>query len=156
MRQKTVEEHIEVIYSLEVAEGRAMTGRIASVMKVKPSSVTEILQKLQREKLLDYEIYAGATLTPEGRRLAQDLERKRSAIADFLKILGVEKEVAEQDACQMEHHMSREIIDRMGKFAEFAGICKRDPTWIECFRKFYETGELAECNFCGIDDDTLR
>jgi DtxR family transcriptional regulator, Mn-dependent transcriptional regulator len=153
MRQKTVEEYIEVIYALEIADGRALTGRIASEMKVKPSSVTEMLQKLQREELLDYETYAGATLTSAGRRLAQDLERKRSAIADFLKILGVEKEVAKQDACQMEHHVSRETIDRMSMFAEFASLCKRDPTWMECFRKFCESGELVACNFCGRDDD---
>jgi len=90
MRQETVEEYIEVIYALEAAEGRALTGRIASEMKVKPSSVTEMLQKLQREELLDYETYAGATLTPAGRRMALELERRHGAIADFLKILGVE------------------------------------------------------------------
>lgn len=150
--QETVEKYIEVIYALEVAEGRALTGRIASKMKVKPSSVTEMLQKLQRKKLLYYEIYSGATLTSEGWQLAWELERRHNAIADFLKILDVDMEVAELDARLMEHYVSRETIDRMGKFAEFAGKCMRGPTWRECFRRFCEKGELATCDFCKSDE----
>jgi DtxR family Mn-dependent transcriptional regulator len=143
MRQKTLEEYIEVIYALEATDGRAMTGRIAAKMKIRPSSVTEMLQKLQREGLLDYETYAGAILTPSGIRLAKDLEKKHDAIAGFLKILGVEKEVAERDACQIEHHVSHETIDRVGKFVS---LCRRDPCWEERFRRFCDTGEVATCD----------
>lgn len=95
MRKKTVEEYIEVIFALEREEGRATTGRIASEMNVKPSSATEMLQKLQKEGFLQYESYAGATLTESGRRLALELNGKHEAIADFLAIIGVDRAVAE-------------------------------------------------------------
>jgi len=152
MRQKTVEEYIEIIYALEIREGRATTGKIASEMKVRPSSATEILKKLQKEGLLKYETYAGATLTGSGRRLAHDLRSKHSAIANFLTIIGVDKEAAEIDACQMEHHVGKETMKRLETFVEFVSLSRSEPRWIENFKRYCETGELAECNFCCKQD----
>ncbi len=149
MRKKTLEEYIETISFLEDREGRAQTGKIASEMNVRPSSATEMLQKLQGEGLLKYETYSGATLTPAGQQLARDLKRKHGIIADFLEIIGVEKSVADADACQIEHHVSRESVEQLEKFVEFAKSSLHDPQWIENFRKFCETGEMVACNFCG-------
>ncbi len=152
MKQKTIEEYIEVIYALEIGEGRAQTGRIASEMNVKPSSATEMLQKLQKEGLLDYKTYAGATLTPAGRRLAQELGGRHRVIASFLKIIGVEKAAAELDACQMEHHVSRETMERLETFVEFVSRFQSEPPWIGSFKRYRKTGELVECRLCDQDD----
>lgn len=152
MRQKTMEEYIEIIHALEVQEGRAATGRIATEMKVKPSSATEMLQKLQHEGLLKYETYAGATLTDSGKRLALELKGKHRAIADFLEIIGVDRCVAERDACQMEHHVGRETMERLERFVQFASLSQSEPLWIENFKRYCETGELVECNLCGRHD----
>ncbi len=159
MRRKTVEEYIEIIHALELKEGRAATGRIAEEMGIKPSSATEMLQKLQKEGLLQYESYAGATLTDSGRRLALELKSKHRAIADFLEIIGVQKSVAERDACQMEHHVGRETMERLEKFVQFAGLFSSEPIWIENFKRYCETGR-AECwdlcNCCDIRSDAPR
>ncbi len=148
MRQKTAEEYIEIIYALEVQEGRAATGKIASEMKIKPSSATEMLRKLQNEGLLHYETYAGATLTDSGRKMALELKSKHKAIADFLEIIGVDRCVAERDACQMEHHVGRETMERLEMFVQFAGNSQYEPLWIENFKRYCETGQLVECNLC--------
>lgn len=159
MRRKTVEEYIETIHALELAEGRAATGRIARDMGVKPSSATEMLQKLQKEGLLQYESYAGATLTDTGRRLAIELVGKHRAIADFLEIIGVRRSVAERDACQMEHHVGRETMEQLEKFVQFAGLSSRDSIWIENFRRYCQTGDVdrSQLGNCGDDcpDDHL-
>lgn len=149
MRRKTVEEYIEVIHALEMQEGRAATGRIAREMGVKPSSATEMLQKLQNEGLLQYESYAGAALTDSGRKLALELKAKHRAIADFLEIIGVQRTVAERDACQMEHHVGRETMERLEKFVQFAGLSSKEPIWIENFKRYCETGQAGQCNLCG-------
>jgi len=152
MRPKTIEEYIEIIYALEIREGRASTGKIASEMKVKPSSATEMLKKLQKEGLLQYETYAGATLTDSGKRLALELKSKHRAIADFLEIIGVDRCVAERDACQMEHHVGRETMEKLDRFVQFASLSQSEPLWIENFKRYCETGQLVECNLCGRYD----
>ncbi|MGA9099147.1 MAG: metal-dependent transcriptional regulator [Methanotrichaceae archaeon] len=138
MRKKTWEEYIETISSLEERDGRAQTGKIASEMNVRPSSATEMLQKLQGEGLLRYEIYFGATLTPIGKKLARDPKRKHGVIADFLEIIGVEKSVANADACQIKHYVGSESMEQLEKFVEFVKCSHHDPKGIENFREFCE------------------
>ena len=120
MRHKTIEEYIETICVLEQRNGRAQTGMIASRLGVKPPSITEMLQKLEREGLIHYETYTGATLTSSGKKMARELMQKHRVIADLLEILGIDRERAETDACEIEHHVSPETLKRLEKFVEFA------------------------------------
>ena len=120
MRHKTIEEYIETICVLERRNGRAQTGLIASRLGVKPPSITEMLQKLEREGLIKYESYSGATLTSSGKKMARELMQKHRVIADLLEILGIDRERAETDACEIEHHVSPETLKRLEKFVEFA------------------------------------
>jgi Mn-dependent DtxR family transcriptional regulator len=152
LKRKTIEEYVEVIHLLEEADGRAQTGRIASELKVRPSSATEMLQKLQEEGLLRYEIYSGANLTSSGKRLARELQRRHGVIADFLEIIGVERDVADADACQMEHHVSRESVEQLEKFIEFARGSLSDPEWRRDYSKFCRGGEPLACNTYGGED----
>ncbi len=115
-----------------------------------------MLRKLQHEGLLQYETYAGATLTDSGRKLALELKGKHKAIADFLVIIGVDRSIAEHDACQMEHHVGQETMERLKKFVQFASLSPSEPLWIENFRRYFETGELVDCNLCCSDSDVVR
>jgi len=145
MRQITKEEYIETIFMFEKKDGKAQTGQIAEHMDVKPPSVTEMLGKLQDEGLVVYEPYLGATLTDSGNELARELMLRHKIIADFLVIIGVEKELAEQDACQIEHHVSVASAEQLRHFVEFIRTAPRDPQWIENFKVYCETGKRDKC-----------
>ncbi len=144
MRKLTREEYIETIHVLQKDCGLAKTGQIAGHMGVRPPSVTQMLVKLQDEGLVEYEPYLGARLTPAGMKMAKELMARHKVIADFLEILGIGREIAEKDACTMEHHMTRESAARLKKFVEFIQSAPKDPQWIERFRAYCETGE-REC-----------
>lgn len=133
MGQKTIEEYIETIYVLEQRNGRAQTGTIAAHMGVKPPSITEMLQKLERAGLIQYTSYRGAVLTSAGRKMARDLMQKHRIIADLLEIFGIDREMAEIDACQIEHHVSAKTIKQLEKFVEFA---RQDAETAESVRRF--------------------
>ena len=134
MKKKTIEEYIETIYALERKEGRAQTGMLADEMGVKPPSITEILQKLEKEGLIQYESYAGATLTPRGMRMARELMAKHAILAEFLETIGVDHDLAEIDACQMEHHVSGRTIAQLKKFVEFIQTTRQAAECVEWFR----------------------
>ena len=116
MKRRTVEEYIEVIYHLQNEKEYAHTTDIANELSIKPSSVTEMLQKLNINSFIEYHCYKGARLTKKGEKIANELEMKHHAIAEFLLILGVDKENAEKDACKIEHHVSDETIKRILEF----------------------------------------
>lgn len=136
MRHKTIEEYIETICVLEQRDGRAQTGMIASRMGVKPPSITEMLQKLEREGFIHYESYNGAILTAAGKKIARELMQKHRVIADLLEILGIDSELAEIDACQIEHHVSPETLKRLEEFVEFV---RNDSDTTETVRRFRST-----------------
>ena len=133
MRHKTIEEYIETIYALEQRYGRALTGMIAEQMKVKPPSITEMLQKLEREGLIQYESYTGAVLTASGRKMAQELMEKHRIIADLLEITGIDRDLAEADACQIEHHVSKKTLKQLEQFVNFS---RNDAVIAEAISRF--------------------
>lgn len=147
MRKKTAEEYIETIYELEKKDGKARTGLIASELNVKPPSVTEMLQKLQNKGLVKYETYIGVELTSKGREIAKKLRKKHELIGHFLEIIGVEKELAEIDACQIEHHVSPKTMERLEKFVKFVQDAPACPRWIEHFNEYCKTGKRSKCIF---------
>lgn len=136
MRHKTIEEYIETIFVLEQRNGRAQTGMIAAQMGVKPPTITEMLPKLERAGLIHYESYNGATLTRSGKKMARELVQKHRIIADLLEIIGIDREPAEADACQIEHHVSQETLKRLEQFVEFA---RHDAMTMESIRRFRST-----------------
>ncbi|MEF8836171.1 MAG: metal-dependent transcriptional regulator [Candidatus Thermoplasmatota archaeon] len=147
MRRKTLEEYLEVIYLIQKREDHAKTGKISSELDVKPPSVTEMLRKLEEEGYLEYERYEGARLTKDGEEIARNLMISQETISDFLEIIGVEGEQAELDACELEHHISKDTLEKLKKFIEFIDDAPDEPKWIKHYRHYIKTGERKQCEF---------
>ena len=146
MALKTIEEYIEVIYTLEMRSGRAHTTDIALKLNIKPPSVTEMLQKLHDMDLVIYEAYRGAKLTPPGMKMAEELMQKHKSLVEFFEIICIDKETAEIDACQIEHHVTDKTMKQLSKFIEFVQNAPCEPLWLKHFEYFDKTGERKKCN----------
>ena len=70
------------------------------------ASVTNMVQRLGHEGLLDYEKYRGLVLTPAGEKLARSIAHRHKLLTDFLKLLGLSERVIHYDVEGMEHHIS--------------------------------------------------
>jgi DtxR family Mn-dependent transcriptional regulator len=131
MRKKTIEEYVELIYILEQEHGHAHTGTIAAEMDIKAPSVTEMLQKLEKDGLVEYQSYTGAMLTSKGKKMALTLMEKHRIVQEFLELIGIDGITAERDACQIEHHVSTGSVRRLEKFVEFLQAA---PDLLDTFR----------------------
>jgi DtxR family Mn-dependent transcriptional regulator len=60
---ESVEEYLEAIYSFNEKGERAKNQQLSERLRVSPPSVTQMIQRLAREGLVDYEPYNGAALT---------------------------------------------------------------------------------------------
>ena len=139
MRKKSVEDYLEVIYMLSSKKGYARIVEIASELKVKTPSATEMIQKLAKEGYIEYEPYQRIKLAKKGEELAKKVYRRHKILTDFLMILGVDREVAERDACEMEHSLHPETLRRLTKFVEFVRQAPQNTRWLESFKKYYES-----------------
>ena len=119
MRKRTVEEYLERIYAIQMKNGVATTGQIADEMEIRPPSVTQMVQKLAEEGLVEYNPYMGVKVTAKGETEAKALLEKHKVLEEFLTLIGVDKDKAEEDACRIEHHVSSMTVDQLRKFVNF-------------------------------------
>ncbi len=73
MPTPTMEDYIEQIYLLMETKGYARVSAIAEALQVQPSSVTKMVQKLDKDNYLNYEKYQGLILTAKGKKIGQRL-----------------------------------------------------------------------------------
>jgi Mn-dependent DtxR family transcriptional regulator len=101
-----VEDYLERILELINSKGYARVVDIASSLKISQASVTNMVQRLDAEGLLNYEKYRGLVLTTAGETLARNIARRHQLLTDFLKLLGIDGQVIYHDVEGMEHHIS--------------------------------------------------
>lgn len=140
-----IEEYIETIHDIVEKRGFVKAVDIVNELCLSPSTVSEMLKRLDNEGYINYEKYRGATLTNKGLKLARDLRRKHKVLREFLITIGITYENADKEACKIEHVVVDETIDRLTKYIEFIEA-HESPVWIHRFKKFYEEGEFIECS----------
>ena len=115
------EDYLEAIYHIVAEKQAARAKDISRRLGVNSSSVTGALRALAAKKLVNYAPYDVITVTTKGKRIARDIIRRHEALRDFfIKVLGIDRQVADEGACKMEHALPREILDRLIRFVEFA------------------------------------
>ena len=113
---KSLEDYIEVVYVLIHEKNRARVRDIATALKVKMPSVVKGISELKKLELVTQEPYGDVELTAKGRRIATMILNRHNKIREFLMLIGVSKRIADKDACQMEHIISAETLDRIRDF----------------------------------------
>ena len=141
---KSVEDYLEAIYSLILNKGYARTKDIAAELNVTSPSVSGMLKKLDKEGFVYYEKYGGITLTPDGEEIAKSVKHRHETLTKLLKIIFVSDEIAEKDACKLEHDLSPESIMQLTNFVKFIESRPMHPEWLEYFKTFCKTGKY-EC-----------
>lgn len=139
------EQYIETIDQIQQEKGYAKVKDVASTLAVGLPTVTEMFGKLDEAGLINYEKWSGVTLTEKGQAMADRLRKKHETLMEFMTILGVPEDVADSDACAMEHNVSAETLDRLTRFVDFVNLPKDGPVWLKHFREYYETGETPAC-----------
>jgi len=113
MPTPSMEDHIEQIYMLIEQKGYARVSDIAESLSILPSSVTKMVQKLDKDGYLIYERYRGLMLTPKGLKLGKRLVQRHDLLEQFLRLIGVQEGKIYDDVEGIEHHLSWNSIDRI-------------------------------------------
>ena len=119
MPTPSMEDYIEQIYILIEEKGYARVSDIADNLAVHPSSVTKMVQKLDKDDYLIYEKYRGLVLTPKGKKIGKRLVYRHELLEDFLRIIGVQQDKIYDDVEGIEHHLSWDSIDRIGDLVQY-------------------------------------
>jgi Mn-dependent DtxR family transcriptional regulator len=113
-----MEDYLEQIYLHIERNGIARASDIADSLNVLPSSVTKMVQRLDKEGYVYYERYKGLELTEKGLAFGKKLVKRHDILEDFLRIIGVNEEHIYGDVEGIEHHLSWNAIDRITDLVE--------------------------------------
>ncbi len=113
---QALEMYVKTIHELEEEFGAAAPSDIAEKLDVKAPSVTSALQKLDSLGMAEYQRYQHVNLTEKGTKIAKMLDKRNRTIRDFLLLIGVDEEIALSDACEIEHIVHKETIDKLAQF----------------------------------------
>ncbi|MCM3571578.1 MULTISPECIES: transcriptional regulator MntR [Mesobacillus] len=119
MPTPSMEDYIEQIFILIEQKGYARVVDIAEALSVHPSSVTKMVQKLDKDQFVVYEKYRGLVLTPKGYKTGKRLVDRHELLEQLLKVIGVKEENIYNDVEGIEHHLSWDAIDRIGDLVQF-------------------------------------
>jgi DtxR family Mn-dependent transcriptional regulator len=118
------EEYIEIIYKLQKRNGIAKTKDLAENLHVVPGSITNTVEHLESHGLVAHEPYRGVKLTRDGERLALDILRKhRLAECLLTDILKAEWSTVHEDACKLEHALTKNVTDLLEERLGFPKFC---------------------------------
>jgi DtxR family transcriptional regulator, Mn-dependent transcriptional regulator len=130
-----LEDYLESIAWLVRAKGVARVRDISAALSVHKSTVTSALRSLADKGLVNYSAYEAATLTAEGQKIADEVIRRHEIVRDFfMEVLGVEREIADANACRMEHELDAEVLERLACFARFVRDCPSSRQ--RCLKRF--------------------
>ncbi|MBN6186036.1 transcriptional regulator MntR [Aneurinibacillus sp. BA2021] len=110
MATPSMEDYLERIYTLIEEKGYARVSDIAEALNVHPSSVTKMVQKLDKSQYLVYEKYRGLMLTSKGKKMGKRLVDRHALLEDLLRLIGVSEDVIFDDVEGIEHHLSWDSI----------------------------------------------
>lgn len=107
------EDYLERILMLSKKNGSVRSIDIAHDMGFSKPSVSVAMKKLRELKLINVDKDGLISLTDEGRLIAERTYERHTVLKAILIHIGVDEQVAEDDACKVEHEISEETFSRI-------------------------------------------
>lgn len=105
------EMYLETILMLSKRGGNVRSIDIVKEMNFSKPSVSNAMKNLREGEFVNVDGEGYITLTDSGREIAEKIYERHMVLTDCLIRLGVDKEVATEDACKIEHDISDETFD---------------------------------------------
>lgn len=108
-----MDDYLEQILHLieENGKGYARPVDISKNLGISQASVTNMLQRLNSEGLVNQERYGGATLTEKGLTIANAIVMRHQMLTKFLRLFDLDEATIYRDVEGMEHHVSRDTLN---------------------------------------------
>ncbi len=115
---ESVEDYLESILVLSTQLEHVRSVDVASHLGFSKPSVSHAVKLLAEEGLIEIGPNKYLILTEKGKEIATATYRRHVFFTDMLTSIGVDIDIAEADACRIEHVISEETFQAIVKFYE--------------------------------------
>jgi len=117
---ESYQRYLDTIFNISKKKkgGWVTNKEIAENLQVEPASVSGMLEKLKKKRLINWEPRKSIRLTDKGKKYALQLEETHDLLRIFFKdILKIDdEEIVEKVSCEIEHHITRDVKDSFRDF----------------------------------------
>lgn len=119
----SMQDYLETILDLSSTDDEVRITDIANRLNISKASTNQAIGGLVKRGMVTHRHYGPVTLTEMGRSEAEKIRYRHDVLKKLLiDVMKVDPEVAEQDACLMEHTISQETLTKLVSFMEtYAG-----------------------------------
>ena len=104
------ENYLETIYRLSMKLPVVRSVDIATELNFTKPSVSVAMKNLRQKGHIEVSSAGFITLTESGKAIGEAIYERHEVISHWLETLGVDPQVASDDACRMEHVLSKETF----------------------------------------------
>ena len=116
--QESGQMYLETILILSKIKSDVRSIDIVDYMGFSKPSVSRAVGKLRSEKYISVDNDGYISLTENGRGVAEKIYGRHTILTDFFVHIGVDRQVAEKDACRIEHVISDETVNALIQYNE--------------------------------------
>lgn len=115
---ESAENYLETILMLSKRKPVVRSVDIANELGFKKSSVSVAMKHLRENNHITVTDEGYIYLTESGKSIADMVYERHEIISSCLEMLGVDKSIADEDACKIEHIISKESFDAIKAYWE--------------------------------------
>ena len=108
---KSAEDYLEAMLMLKQERGYIRSIDVAEKLGVTKPSVSYATKRLRESGYISFDPAGMILLLPPGQEIAERMYERHMLLTELLIGLGVDPEVAREDACKIEHDLSVETFD---------------------------------------------
>ena len=110
------EDYLEAILMIKKRSGNVRSIDVARELSFSKPSVSVAMKNLKTSNYITVDENGFINLTEAGQEIADKIYERHTFLTNQLTSLGVDPEVAAEDACKMEHAISSESFSAIKKF----------------------------------------
>lgn len=118
MINESAENYLETILELSQTLPVVRSVDIANELGYKKSSVSVAMKNLREKEHITVTDAGFIYLTESGKAIAEMIHERHELLTAWLTSLGVPKDIASDDACKLEHVLSRESFEAIKEHAQ--------------------------------------
>ena len=112
---ESAENYLETILILSKSRPVVRAVDIATELGFKKSSVSVAMKNLRENEHITVTSEGYIYLTQSGKEIAEMIYERHELLSSWLERLGVDKQIAAEDACRIEHVISQESFEAIKK-----------------------------------------
>lgn len=114
--QRSAEDYLEAMLMMQEKHGFIRSVDIAQQLGVTKPSVSYAAKNLRNDGYISMDKYGRITLTESGYAIAQAMYDRHKQLMTFLMKIGVDEEIAREDACKIEHDISEQTFQMLCQY----------------------------------------